>query len=194
MTCCPACKRYIGPANVCPFCDVDIPKTLVARAMPPIAFSGSLVGLFLLWQLPIAIPVPALVVVRRLAMHVSVYFPSITSVMLPHIPWLAWALMAYLALSEPDFTLGIAPKGWRNAWHAVRPIARAVALLALSGAFGLRMADAARSAPMPEMGWLGGTLLLLIGTAIAIVSLPPLYSIRRRHLLGTLLLPLAMAG
>ncbi len=46
---CPACKRYVGPAGVCPYCDVDVPIPRVYRLFKTAAWLLATVGLLLLW-------------------------------------------------------------------------------------------------------------------------------------------------
>ncbi len=198
MTFCPACKRYIGHVNSCPYCDIDIPKCLPEKLLPPLVLTISVIGLFILWaSWPIAPVQHDLEAEGILAHAAAVCLPQLTTVLLPHAYWLAWALMLWLASAEPVTTIGIAPTGGRAAWHTIRPIAMATTILMLSGALGLRLAEAAlllTTIPDIGIGILWFHSVLMIVTAIAIAALPRLYNIRRRHLLGTFLLPIAMGG
>jgi len=46
--CCPACSRFIGPADVCPYCDTDSARRPVWRRLRWIAIGMAVVGLVVL--------------------------------------------------------------------------------------------------------------------------------------------------
>ena len=46
---CPSCERFIGPADVCPYCDADSAKPLMIRRLRYAALALALIGLAFLY-------------------------------------------------------------------------------------------------------------------------------------------------
>lgn len=178
---CPACKRYIGRASVCPYCDVDIPvppRLLLIRIGALVMAFGSLL---LLWLAATGISGDA-------SRHAVIILPDLPfrfyTVIKPHLHWMLWCAIAGLLLSEPTQPVPAGKAGWRRVLAANRPTAMALLVFLLSGLLGFIVL---RVMPLHPAIILPGVL-----PAIGIAALPLLYvQISGRHTLGVILLPLA---
>lgn len=57
---CPSCERYIGPADICPYCDADSAKSPVLRFLRYAALALAIVGLGFLYLMVARSEVPVI--------------------------------------------------------------------------------------------------------------------------------------
>lgn len=175
---CPACKRYIGRATVCPYCDVDIPVPRRVRLIRISAFVLACGGLLLLWLTATGMSTSRHVVI------ILPYLPSrLYTVLAPHLHWMLWCASVLILLTEPPQPVTAGQAGWRRFLAANRPTVMATLVFLLAGLLGFIMMQAAPLTP--------GIILLGLIPAVGIAALPLLYGVRYRNTLGLLLLPLA---
>lgn len=177
---CPACKRYIGRATVCPYCDVDIPVPRRVHLIRLSAFVLAIGGLLLLW-------LAATGMSGDTSRRVVIILPDLPSrlytVLAPHLHWMLWCGSVLLLLTEPPQPVTAGQAGWRGFLAANRPTVMATLVFLLAGLLGFILMRAAPRSP--------GIILLGLIPAAGIAALPRLYGVRYRNTLGLLLLPLA---
>ena len=177
---CPACRRYIGRATVCPYCDVDIPVPLRVRLIRIGAWVLACGGLLQTWLAATGMSVDAS---RRAASLLpGLPFP-VHTVLKPHLHWMLWGGIAFMLLAEPSQPVSAGKAGWRRCLAANRPTGMAALVFGLSGLLGVILFNAAMFTPV--LACLG------LIPAAGVGTLPLLHDVRRINMLGIILLPLA---
>jgi len=72
-----------------------------------------------------------------LAPFATILLPAIRAALQPHFPWMLWAIIAYLLLSEWPKGTGRPPAGWRRWWEGWKSLFAGMATFALSGLLGI---------------------------------------------------------
>ncbi len=62
--------------------------------------------------------------------------PGLRQILSPHLPWILWAVIAYMLLSEWPKGTGRAPTAWRRWWDGWRSLVAGLATFLLSGLLG----------------------------------------------------------
>lgn len=120
-----------------------------------------------------------LAVVAMLAPLASRVLPAVRATLQPHLPWLLWAVVVYLLLSEWPKGSERPPAGWRRWWDGWRSLSVGLATFLLAGVLGLILR--ARS-PLPVTMAYQGLMPAFVGlfavpwlltNLLAQVTLPP---------------------
>lgn len=64
------------------------------------------------------------------------FLPALRAILQPHLPWIIWAIIAYLLLSEWPKGSGRPPAGWRRWWDGWRSLTAGFVTFLLSGLLG----------------------------------------------------------
>lgn len=80
-----------------------------------------------------------IVVLALLTPVASTVLPRLRAILQPHLPWILWAIIAYMLISEWPKGSDRAPAGLRRWWEGWRSLAAGLATFLLSGLLGLVM-------------------------------------------------------
>ncbi|MGC8875009.1 MAG: hypothetical protein ACP5SI_11275 [Chloroflexia bacterium] len=88
------------------------------------------------------------------------WLPPLYALLQPHFPWMLWAIIAYLLLSEWSKDSGRAPAGLPRLWATWKPLLAGLLTFLLAGLLGLVLSY---RSPLPSWGKAGGLAPAFIG-------------------------------